>query len=37
MFAKMGSAAMEILIPLGLLVFWIVLQAWILPAFGVPT
>ena len=26
-----GDKAMEILIPLGILVAWIILQAWILP------
>ena len=29
--------AMEILIPLAVLVAWIVLQAWVLPRFGVKT
>ena len=28
---------MEIFIPLGILVAWVVLQAWILPRFGVKT
>jgi len=28
---------MEILIPLGILVVWIILQAWVLPRFGVKT
>ena len=28
---------MEILIPLGVLVAWIILQAWVLPRFGVKT
>ena len=28
---------MEILIPLGILVMWIILQAWVLPRFGVNT
>ena len=28
---------MEILIPLGILVIWIILQAWVLPRFGVKT
>jgi len=28
---------MEILIPVGILVAWIILQAWILPHFGVKT
>jgi hypothetical protein len=35
--AKNGSRTMEILIPLGMLVVWIILQAWILPRFGVKT
>jgi hypothetical protein len=29
--------AMEILILLGVLVAWIILQAWVLPRFGVKT
>lgn len=29
--------AMEILIPLAVIVAWIVLQAWVLPRFGVKT
>ncbi len=32
-----GDKAMEILIPLGILVAWIILQAWILPRFGMQT
>jgi hypothetical protein len=28
---------MEFLIPLGVLVVWIILQAWVLPRFGVKT
>jgi len=28
---------MEILIPLGLIAAWVILQAWILPWFGVQT
>jgi hypothetical protein len=28
---------MEILIPIAILVAWIVLQAWVLPRFGVKT
>lgn len=28
---------MDILIPLGILVVWIILQAWVLPRFGVKT
>jgi hypothetical protein len=33
---KRGST-MEILIPLAVLVAWIILQAWVLPRFGVKT
>lgn len=33
---KRGNA-MEMLIPLGFLVAWIILQVWILPRFGVKT
>lgn len=32
-----GGPAMEILIPIVVLVGWIVLQAWVLPRFGVKT
>ena len=32
-----GGKTMEILIPLGILVVWIILQAWVLPRFGVKT
>jgi hypothetical protein len=32
-----GGTAMEFLIFLGILAGWIVLQAWILPRFGVKT
>ena len=35
--ANNGDKAMEILIPLGILVAWIILQAWILPRLGVKT
>jgi hypothetical protein len=28
---------MELLIPLGIVAVWIVLQAWVLPRFGVKT
>ena len=31
------GVTMEILIPLAVLVAWIVLQAWVLPRFGVKT
>lgn len=33
---KKGTA-MEILIPIAVLVGWIILQAWVLPRFGVKT
>ena len=32
-----GVKKMEIVIPLGFLVAWIILQAWVLPRFGVKT
>ena len=32
-----GGKIMEILIPLGVLAAWIILQAWVLPRFGVKT
>jgi len=32
-----GAKTMEFLIPLGVLVAWFVLQAWVLPRFGVKT
>ena len=32
-----GGKTMEFLIPLGILVIWIILQAWVLPRFGVKT
>ena len=31
------GAAMEILIPIAVLVAWIILQVWVLPRFGVKT
>ena len=34
---KNGRQNMEILIPLGMLVAWIILQAWVLPRLGVKT
>ena len=34
---KRGGKTMEILIPLGVLVVWIILQAWVLPRLGVKT
>ena len=35
--AKGGGKAMEVLIFLGVLVVWIILQAWVLPRLGVKT
>jgi len=35
--ANTGGKKMEFLIPLGILVVWIILQAWVLPRFGVKT
>jgi hypothetical protein len=32
-----GAGAMEIVIVLGFVVAWVVLQAWVLPRFGVST
>ena len=32
-----GGKPMEFLIPLGVLVVWIILQAWLLPRLGVKT
>ena len=32
-----GGRTMEVLIPLGVLLIWIVLQAWVLPRLGVKT
>ena len=32
-----GGTIMEILIPVAVLVVWFVLQAWVLPRFGVKT
>ncbi len=32
-----GGKNMAFLIPLGILVVWIILQAWVLPRFGVNT
>lgn len=31
------SKTMEFLIPVGVLVLWFILQAWVLPRFGVTT
>jgi len=35
--ANTGGKTMELLIPLGILVAWIILQAWVLPRLGVKT
>jgi hypothetical protein len=35
--ADTGAKTMELLIPLGILVVWIILQAWGLPRLGVKT
>jgi hypothetical protein len=35
--ADTGGKMMEFLIPLGVLVVWIILQAWVLPRLGVKT
>jgi hypothetical protein len=32
-----GGKTMEIFIPLGFLITWFILQAWVLPRFGVKT
>ena len=32
-----GAKPMELIIPLGVLVVWIILQAWALPRLGVKT
>lgn len=34
---RTGVKTMEFLIPLGVLVVWIILQAWVLPRLGVKT
>ncbi len=34
---SIGGNLMELLIPLGILVVWFVLQVWVLPRFGVKT
>jgi hypothetical protein len=35
--SKQGARLMEFLIPLGFLVVWIILQAWVLPRLGIKT
>ena len=32
-----GGRVMEILVPLGIVAVWIILQAWVLPRMGVKT
>ena len=34
---KTKTPRMEILIPIGIIVAYVVLNRWVLPAFGVPT
>ena len=34
---KRGKPLSEILLPIGILVLWIVLNRWVLPRMGVPT
>jgi hypothetical protein len=34
---KERGGRMEVLVPLGILVVWLVLQIWVLPRLGVPT
>jgi hypothetical protein len=34
---RSGGKLMEFLIPLAVLALWIILQAWLLPRFGVKT
>ncbi len=34
---KKGTVMRELLLPLGVLVIWFVLNAWVLPKFGVKT
>lgn len=35
--ADKGGKTMDFLIPLGILVVWIILQAWVLPRLGMKT
>jgi hypothetical protein len=35
--SETSKSTMEILLPIAFLVAWIVLQAWVLPRFGVKT
>jgi hypothetical protein len=35
--SEKSKSTMEILLPIAFLVAWIVLQAWVLPRFGVKT
>jgi hypothetical protein len=32
-----GGMKMELLLPLGILVIWVILQVWVLPRLGVKT
>jgi hypothetical protein len=34
---SVGGKSMEVLIALGVVLVWLVLQAWVLPRFGVKT
>ena len=35
--AMKGAKMTEVLVPLGFLVAWVVLQVWVLPRFGIKT
>jgi hypothetical protein len=37
MHVRKGKAMKELLLPFGILVVWFVLNAWVLPRFGVKT
>ncbi|APZ90711.1 hypothetical protein Fuma_00292 [Fuerstiella marisgermanici] len=37
MLMRKGTVMKELLLPLGVLVIWFVLNAWVLPKFGVKT
>lgn len=32
-----GAKKMEVLLPLGIVALWVILQAWVLPRLGVQT
>lgn len=34
---QQGGTLMELLIPIGVVAVWIILQVWVLPRLGVPT